>query len=162
MILALALVFSAQSAGPLSLTTIVTKAELLPLFPGLTLRDTTDTVAGEEWATISVFKGKEELLQISPCNGGPIGKVCLVYSRSRAAQTKDGARPGDSYKKLAKKLAGCSAGFEKDNRKVLCQSAAAKNVTLVFTNPKSEIEGEVPKDLSAFRLEELRWVPPTD
>jgi Protein of unknown function (DUF1131) len=162
MMLAIALIFSAQSAGPLDSTTLVTRPVLTGLFPGLTIRETTDTVAGEDWATLSVYQGKEELLQISPCDGGPIGKICVVYSRSRSAKTRDGVRVGDSYKKLGKKVGSCSAGFEKDNRKILCESAAARNVMLVFTNPKSEVEGEVPKDLSGFRIEELRWVPPTE
>jgi hypothetical protein len=161
-LLAVSLVFSAQSAGPLNLMTIVSKPALTRLFAGLTVRDSTDTVADEEWSTLSVFQGKEELFQISPCDGGPLGKICLVYSRSQKAQTKDGVHPGDSYKKAAKKLSSCSAGFEKDNRKVLCESAAAKNVTVVLANPKSEVEGEVPKDLSAFHVEELRWIPPAN
>jgi hypothetical protein len=141
---------------------VVSKPALTRLFKGLAVRDTTDTVAGEEWQTYSVYKGTEELLQISPCDGGPLGKICLVYSRSRQARTNDGVHPGDSYKKSAKKLVSCSAGFETDNRKVLCQSAAAQNVTVVLADPKSEVEGEVPKDLSAFHVEELRWIPPTE
>jgi Protein of unknown function (DUF1131) len=158
------LVVSAASAGPVTAQTNFDKAAVAKLFPRLRVRETTDTVADEEWATLSVFRGKEELMQISPCNAGPVSSICIIYIRSRSARTADGARIGDSYKKLAKKVTDCGAGFEKDNGKVLCKSAKAANVMLVFSKSPVKFEGEMPpeSELLGYKLEELRWLPPRE
>jgi hypothetical protein len=158
------LVVSESSVGPLRATTEFSRPSLVALFPKLSVRDSTDTVADEEWETLSVFRGKEELLQISPCNAGPVSNICVIYIRSRTARTSDGARIGDSYKKLlaAKKVTDCGAGFEKDSGRVLCSSAAAANVMLVFAASPKKLESGMPpeKELLTYRLEELRWLPP--
>jgi hypothetical protein len=156
-----ALVVSAESVGPIVAQTQFSRPSLSGLFPRLEVRDSTDTVADEEWETLSIYRGKEEVMQISPCNGGPISNICVIYIRSRSARTSDGARIGDSYKKLLKKVTDCGAGFEKDNGKVLCKSAAAANVMLVFSVSPVKFEGEMPppRELLAYKLEELRWLP---
>src|SRR5450432_1445756 len=158
------LVVSAESVGTVLATTLFSRPSITALFPKLTVRDTTDTLADEEWETLSVFQGKQELLQISPCNAGPVSNICVIYIRARSARTSDGARIGDSYRKLAKKVTDCGSGFEKDNGKVLCKSVKAPNVMVVCSASPVKFEGEMPpaKDLAAYKVEELRWLPPTD
>lgn len=158
-LLAAAIVFSAVSAGPVRQTTAIDRPHLTALFPKLEIRETVDKQGDAEWDTLSVFRGKEELLQISPCDAGPVGKVCIVYSRAKSARTADGVRIGDSYEKAKNLVQSCGAGFNQDNKRVLCQAKSAKNVTVVF-GKKGAGEGmPKPAELSRYRVEELRWVP---
>jgi hypothetical protein len=159
MILAAAIVFSAMSAGPVRQTTVIDRPHLQAIFPRLAIRDSVDKQGDAEWDTLSVFRGKEELLQISPCDAGPVGKVCIVYSRAKSARTADGVHIGDTYKKAKSKVQSCGAGFNQDSDKVLCQAESAKNVTIVF-GKKGAPEGmPKPDALASYRVEELRWVP---
>jgi hypothetical protein len=157
-----AIVFGLESAGPVNVTTPVDEAALRDLFPGLEVKDTVDKQADDaDWATLSVFRGKDELLQISPCDAGPQAKVCIVYSRSPSARTADGVRMGEAYEKAAKKITDCGAGFEREAGKVLCRSVAATNVLVLFGKKGVTNEGMPPAaELRKYRVVELRWVPP--
>jgi hypothetical protein len=158
-LLAAAIVFSALSAGPVRQTTVIDRPHLTALFPKLEIRDTVDKQGDAEWDTLSVFRGKEELLQISPCDAGPLGKVCIVYSRAKDARTTDGVRMGETYANAKNKVASCGAGFNEDSQKVLCQAKSAKNVTVVFTKKGAQEGMTKPSELATYRVTELRWVP---
>ena len=155
--------FTRDGIGPIDVTTPVDHARIAKLFPKLSVKDTVDQQSEDaDWPTVSVFQGGEELLQLSPCDAGPLGKICIVYSRSRSARTADGVRVGDPYPKVASKVKECSAGFEKEAGKVICHSVAAGNVLVLFGRAGVTKEG-MPSDaeLKKYRAVELRWLPPT-
>jgi hypothetical protein len=154
-----AIVFSAVSAGPVRQTTVIDRPHLEALFPKLAIKDSVDKQGDAEWDTLSVYRGKEELLQISPCDAGPLGKVCIVYSRSKSARTADGVRIGETYAQAKAKVHACGAGFNQDSDKVLCEAASAKNVTVVFGKKGAKEGMPKPPELATYRVEELRWVP---
>lgn len=156
------LVFGLESVGPVNVTTPVDEAALRNLFPGLKVKDTVDKQADDaDWATLSVFRGKDEVLQVSPCDAGPLAKICIVYSRSPSARTADGVHMGEVYEKAAKKVNDCGGGFEREAGKVLCRSAAASNVLVLFGKKGVTKEGmPPPAELRNYRVVELRWVPP--
>lgn len=158
-LLVAAIVFSSVSAGPIRQTTAIDRPHLSALFPKLEIRDTVDKQGDAEWDTLSVFHGKDELLQISPCDAGPVAKVCIVYSRSKSARTADGVRIGDSYAKAKSKVESCGAGFNQDSDKVLCEAKSAKNVTVVFGKKGAKEGMPKPPELDSYRVVELRWVP---
>jgi hypothetical protein len=157
-----AIVFGPESVGPVNVTTPVDEAALRGLFPGLKVKDTVDKQADDaDWATLSVFRGKDELLQVSPCDAGPLATICIIYSRSPSARTADGVRVGEAYEKAAKKITDCGAGFEREAGKVLCKSVAASNVLVLFGKKGVTAEGMPPAaELHKYRVVELRWVPP--
>jgi hypothetical protein len=155
------LVFAADTVGPVNVTTQVDRATVAALFPGLVVRETTDKVGDEDWDTLSVFRGKDELLRLWPCDAGPLAKLCIAYSRSRSVRTADGVRIGDAYGKVSSRLTDCGQGFERDAGKVLCRSVAANNVQVVLGKKGVTAEGMPdPKALRSWQVQELRWLPP--
>ena len=157
---AAALTFTRAQVGTFDGSTALTSANASQLFPGTSGKDETDSLEGEEFATVTVYRGSDKLLStadgrqlkiVSPTIKGPGGLA--VGSGFDTVKTELGAIE-------------CMGGVEDYGDALFCSSERWPELTLVFqlgdaSHTEKELDAQTTERvLKGIPVAEIRWSPP--
>ena len=151
---------SAAAVGPLSAATPFDRKALQAALPGYQLKDIRAYSEGEVKSALGAFENGMQVLQIFP--DGAKTRIGLVHGVRETVTGPSGERVGQGFAETGGGRLSCQPGSGEYAGLVLCRSAAAQNVMLIYSVPGYQGgDGQMPGAalLDKAMLQQIVWRP---
>ena len=151
---------SAAAVGRLSAETPFSRKALQAALPGYQLKDIRAYSQGEVKSALGAFENGMQVLQIFP--DGSKTRIGLVHGVRETVTGPSGERVGQGFAESGGSRLSCEPGSAEYSGLVLCRSAAAQNVMLIYSVPGYQTgDGQMPPAaaLSKAVLQQIVWRP---
>ena len=150
---------SAAAMGPLSAATPFERKALQAALPGYQLKDIRAFSEGEVKSALGAFENGMQVLQIFP--DGSKTRIGLVHGVRETVTGPSGERVGQGFAESGGSRLSCRPGSDEYAGLILCRSATAQNIMLIYSVPGHQGDGQMPPAaaLNKAVLQQIVWRP---